>query len=33
MIEFGKINTLKVTKVMESGVTLDGGTLGAIFPA
>ncbi|HIJ40833.1 MAG TPA: GntR family transcriptional regulator [Deltaproteobacteria bacterium] len=31
MIEFGKINTLKVTKVMESGVTLDGGTLGAIF--
>ena len=31
MVEFGKINTLKVTKVMESGVTLDGGTLGEIF--
>ena len=31
MVEFGKINTLKVIKVMKSGITLDGGTLGEIF--
>ena len=31
MVELGKINTLKVTKVMESGVTLDGGAIGEIF--
>ncbi len=31
MVEFGKINTLKVIKVKESGVTLDGGKLGEIF--
>jgi len=31
MVEFGEINTLKVIKVMESGITLNGGTLGEIF--
>lgn len=31
MVEFGKINTLKVIKVIKSGITLDGGTLGEIF--
>ena len=31
MVEFGKINTLKVIKVMKSGITLDGGTLGEMF--
>jgi len=31
MVEFGKINTLKVIKVKESGITLDGGTCGEIF--
>ncbi len=31
MVKFGKINTLKVIKVMVSGITLNGGTLGEIF--
>ena len=31
MVELGKISTLRVTKVMESGVTLDGEALGEIF--
>ena len=31
MVEFGKINTLAVIKIMESGITLDGGTHGEIF--
>ncbi len=31
MVEFGKMNTLKAIKVMESGVSLDGGIAGEIF--
>ena len=31
MIEYGKMNTLKAIKVMESGVSLDGGIAGEIF--
>ncbi|MBA3037682.1 MAG: GntR family transcriptional regulator [Desulfobacterium sp.] len=31
MVELGKINSLKVIKVMRSGIILDGGTLGEIL--
>ena len=31
MVEFGKINTLKVIKVAESGIILEGGRVGEIF--
>jgi len=31
MVEFGQINTLKVIKVKESGITMEGGKFGEIF--